>query len=223
MQTRQVISNRRLSPQISAFEKQTPFEKQTTYPDNRAADYASSLRAGVYGLWRGELSTFDFVENFAIAIERGFTQAWHAGMGECGVLPGDMTEEEKAELQDQINIEIGYVVNFANAVAEGNRDSGTLLRIHTERIPMWVNKYLGIRSLAKTFACADKMLEWVWNPIKEHCPDCLRLNGRVHRASVWRASGWWPRSIDLACGGFRCGCELMPTKKPGTPGRLPVK
>lgn len=45
----------------------------------------------------------------------------------------------------------------------------------------------------------------------EHCDDCLRLNGQVHTAADWFASGLYPQSPMLTCRGFRCQCKLIQT------------
>jgi hypothetical protein len=57
---------------------------------------------------------------------------------------------------------------------------------------------------------AQVNLEWIVGPT-EHCGDCLRLNGQVHSAEAWAASGWQPQSSALECGGFNCQCSLVPT------------
>jgi hypothetical protein len=87
---------------------------------------------------------------------------------------------------------------------------------------LWQNRYVGIRELGKVYACGDKKLKWVINPAKEHCADCEMLDGKVYRASTWKSSGWAPRSRVLACGGFKCGCELRQTSDPITSGKAPI-
>lgn len=189
--------------------------------DGDAEGYRMSVRAAVYGLWRGEFSLQDFVDQMVLAIETYFTRAWYEGMSACGIQPDEITTEERIRLIQEINTEYQYIVGFGEDILRNSRENGGKLAPLVARIPMWVNRYINVRETAKTYACNDMKFEWVVNPLKESCEDCLMLNGRVHRGSVWKASGWAPRSRNLACGGYKCGCELVATDKPALPGRPP--
>lgn len=185
------------------------------------ADYINSLRLYIAALWRGQIDLFDFLDSASFTIRRGFTRAFYEGAAECGVTPRELSFADTAVLETEINTEILYLLKFGNTITDESRDAGEKLREHTVRLPMWVNRYEMLRNLGRMTACADAKLEWVWNPIKEHCSDCGMLNGRVYRASKWNTSGWVPRGRNLACGGFKCGCDLIPTDKPITPGPIP--
>lgn len=190
-------------------------------PQANEIDYGRSVRSFVYGLWAGVLDGFGFVDGMAASIRRGFTQAWNDGARICGISPSEMSEEEQDRLQREINQEITYLSNFANDIIAASKASGGLLRVHTARIPMWVNSYARIRELAKMLACKDRKAIWKVNPLKEHCTDCLHVDGRVYRMSIWRKYGWEPRSRNLECRGYKCGCTLEFTDLPATPGRPP--
>lgn len=185
----------------------------------RELDYQGSLRSAARGLWSGEEGIFFFLDNATLAIERSFTAAWAEGLGECGISLSEQTPEEEARLRAEINLEIGYIAQFAWDINRNTKYSGGKLNEIFKRIEMWVNKYGMIRALARTYACGDEKLEWVMNPFKEHCRDCLRLNGKVYRRSVWRAQGIYPRMPSLECGGYRCGCDLVQTTLPLSRGR----
>lgn len=185
-------------------------------------DYHRSLRSSVYGLWRGQIDLFNFVDSMISGIQRGYTRAFYDGLAVCGVRPDEISAEEQAALDDEINTEIQYVVKIGNDVMQGNQDSGGKLRDLTNRLPMWENRYAAVYYLAQTLACGDRKLMWIWNPLKEHCSDCGVLNGRVYRASVWQRYQIFPRMRDLACGGFKCGCILQETDGRATPGRPPM-
>lgn len=59
---------------------------------------------------------------------------------------------------------------------------------------------------------ANKNGNFVWRyGDAEHCPDCLRLNGQVHRIRNWKASGFMPRANKLKCQGYNCKCTLERT------------
>lgn len=190
--------------------------------DMGQADYAASIRSNVRGFWSGAIPYDAFVHNMILAIDRGFTRAWNEGASECGITPADMTMEERDRLYSEINEEMAYVTDFAIAVEQASRANQGKLTPLLFRAEMWVNRYEEIRSLARSYTCADQKLRWEWNPIKEHCPHCERLNGRVYRASTWKRYNIYPRMPRLKCGGFRCGCMFIPTDDPVTPGRPPM-
>lgn len=190
-------------------------------PVDRSEHYRQSVRSPVYGLWRGALDVGEFLESMSLSIESYFRIAWYEGMASCGLSPADMTQEEENRLAQEITSEISYLNKYAVAIAENSKTQGGKLRDLTGRIPMWVNRYVGVRELAKLYACGDQKYRWDMGPTREHCHDCQMLSGRIYRASVWKASGWEPRSRDLACGGYKCLCTLTPTTLPATPGTPP--
>jgi hypothetical protein len=57
--------------------------------------------------------------------------------------------------------------------------------------------------------------------VVHNCNDCLKLEGKVKRASVWEASGIRPQSHALECRGYNCQCSLEETNEPLSRGPLP--
>ena len=53
---------------------------------------------------------------------------------------------------------------------------------------------------------------WRLGNTREHCADCLRLDGQVHTADEWRRAAIRPQSPNLECGGWNCDCRLEPTE-----------
>lgn len=186
------------------------------------SDYGLSVRAAVRGFWRGDLDFFMFVDTMNVTINRGFTRAWHEGIARCGLLPGDMTLEEIGRLNTEINSEISHILGFATSIEQGSKANNGKLAGHIKRAEMWSARYSAIRDLASSIGCPDLKMMWVMNPLKEHCSDCLNLDGRVYRSSVWRKYGIYPRMHALACRGFKCGCRFQPTTSPVTPGFPPA-
>lgn len=187
--------------------------------------YGLEVRRSVRGLWKGYLGINDFINTMSLAIRAGFTRAWHDGIATCGFKPQDMTLLESARLQLEINAEINYVVNFAQAIREGDQIAGGKLGPLIQRSQMWGLRYAYIYDLARTYACADQKLEWRINVtrfVKESCDDCLLLNGKVYRASEWRLHDVSPKMHRLKCGGYRCGCGFLTTTKPISTVPFPV-
>lgn len=191
------------------------------YSDSGRADYKRSINRLIYGLWSGQIDRFSFVDSMLLAINRGFTRAWHDGAAECGISPNEMTLEERGVLDTNINAEVGYAVDFAAEIVTGSKRNAGKLRPLQVRSEMWANGYDRMYNLGQQMACADSKLVWRLGVRKEHCGSCTRLDGRVYRASVWAKYGIAPQSRDLECGGWRCGCRFEQTNLPVTPGRPP--
>lgn len=184
-------------------------------------DLRNSLRSAIYGLWLGEFSLWNFVDIVVMTIDRSYTRAWYESMAECGLTPSEMTDDERERLNTEVANDIQYAVTFGNDIMNNSKRAKGKLGPLMQRAEMWFSRYTYVRDLARTYACGDQKLRWVWNPRKEHCSDCARLNGRVYRASVWRKYDLSPRSRDLECRGFHCGCQFIQTNEPVTPGRPP--
>lgn len=184
-------------------------------------DYRKSINAAVRALWTGETDLFGFVDGMVGSIRRGLTRAWHEGAGSCGMLPADLTVDELLILEGIINSEISHVLDFGRDIAEGSRANKGKITPLLRRAQMWGNKYMATLFQAQTTSCANLKLRWDWNPLKEHCPSCRVLNGRVYRASTWRKYDLYPRHRRLACHGLKCGCSFSTTQQPCTPGIPP--
>jgi len=111
-------------------------------------------------------------------------------------------------LADDIFVEDRY------APAEGQTSQDVEERLHS-RAGLWAATLLGMYAFGQMFRQDDPFLMWTVGPT-EHCEDCLRLNGQVHRASEWRASGWQPQSTVLQCKGYRCACSFVEVDGPAS-------
>lgn len=183
-----------------------------------AAPYGNKIRANVRRLYGGKINTFTFVDEMVSTIRDGLTEAFEAGAREVGVLPSELTQDEVGALNREISGELSHIYSFAADIAARSNGLPGLL----SRAGMWERKYSEVRSLAMVMAGKDKKLKWVVDRNKESCPDCIYLNGRVHRASTWARYGVRPRMRSLRCGGWRCGCSFVVTDEPVTPGRPPA-
>lgn len=183
--------------------------------------YRRYIREAVYGLWAGAFNEDEFISLLYETVRAGFTAAWHAGAKEMGIQPDELTVDERQALRGEMTLDFAYIVGFAAAIEAGSKANQGKLAPLMRRAELWMQRYLAVRNHAKQMAARDRKLKWVMHPLKEHCPDCLRLNGRVYRASTWGRYGLEPQSHDLQCGGWRCGCEFVPTDERATGGRPP--
>lgn len=188
------------------------------------SEYRSAIRSAVRGLWSGELDYSWFYDAMLSAIRFHIPQAWFLGAKECGILAGELTQEEKAALEQAIQYELQWINGFATAIEEGSKENGGKLSPLFSRAEIWIGRWNGVKSKAMAMACADQKLEWVLGPTDTSCSSCLKLAGKVKRSSYWNKVGVLPRqhgSELLACRGFRCLCEFQVTDEPASKGPLP--
>lgn len=185
------------------------------------AGFGIAVRAAVRGLWRGYFDEMDFVVQMSNALDRYLTEAWHEGAARCGIRPEELTIAETQAMLNFIAGQYNYVMNFGRSVAEGSRANGGKLGPLLARAELWTERYNEARNRGAIMACGDQKMVWRLGPTRDHCRDCARLHGRVHRASVWEQYDVYPKNSNLECGGWRCLCQLLPTNLPGTPGRPP--
>jgi hypothetical protein len=186
--------------------------------------YRRDLRAVVRGLWSGILTFDQAADSMDIAIERNLTQAWNQGARECGIRPDELSEDELDALQERITDELVNLSGFLLVIQEKSKANGGKLAPLFRRVELWVNRFPDIQNQAKTMACADEKLIWVLGRVEKHCRTCLKLAGKVKRASFWLRSGIRPQNPPnefLECGGWRCDCRLSKTDKPVSKGPLP--
>ena len=187
--------------------------------------YRSALRAGVRGLWNGELDLLLFGDQFDSAINRYFTEAWVAGMAEAGLSKEDMNADEQRALADMIFAEEGYVSGFGQDILAESKAAGFPLEPHFQRVEMWVKRYANVKNQALQLARTDPVLEWVTHAA-ESCTSCLKLNGQRRRSSTWAKVDLRPQHPKLECmrsaGGVDvCKCTFNVTDQSPTRGRLP--
>jgi hypothetical protein len=188
------------------------------------AQYRARLRSAAYGYWRGAGDYDWFLYQMIIIIEMGLTQAWNEGAAECGITPDEMTFREKMVLSGLIHEEQSHIDGFAKFIEQNSKATGGQRGTIYNRLELWVNRYNAVKNKSKTETCADQKLVWKLNALrisKEHCSSCLKMAGKVKRASQWQAAGVAPQSPDLECGGWRCACALVPTDEPMSKGPLP--
>jgi hypothetical protein len=194
------------------------FEEQSRQADS----YRRNIRAAVRALWLGAMDIDQFFSAMDSIIRIGIPQAWYEGAAECGVKPNELRPEERIEIERAIASELNYVIGFGDAIEAGNKASGGKLTPLMMRADLWVNRFNQVKERGKGMACADQKAKWVYGDTIDHCDDCSRAVGRVYRLSTWEKYGWVPGSKELACGGWRCKCQRVPTDEPCTPGRPPI-
>src|SRR5512146_222316 len=197
----------------------------TAYYAAKAEKYtAESYRAGIERVARvfydgGGRQNFN--ETLRHVIRIGLRDAFILGGEDIGIPEEEFIQADWDDLTKIIEGEQSCVASLADFIREA-QGNGTSFDQLSRRFDSWGNRFTDVRNQAKLILGKDEKLEWVYGDT-EHCDTCARLNGKVKRASVWAAyvQPRNPPNAKLDCGGWRCQCELMPTDKPVTRGRLP--
>jgi len=184
--------------------------------------YRKSLRDAVRGLWSGAIDYIQFTRAMRSAINRRLKQAWLEGAAACGISEEELTPAEWTAMDLAIVNELGFVERFADDIEMGSRANSGKVKPLLTRVEMWTNRYKDVVNRAKQMACADRKLLWRLGATIEHCRDCARYDGRIHRGSTWARYEIRPQSPKLACHGFNCACTLDPTDERALPGRPPA-
>jgi len=151
------------------------------------------------------------IENLMLGLlQSSGVKAFTDGLREGGVndAPDD---SDLQEIQNIISDSIDYLDPMLQAAFDG---SITPNDVQT-RAAMWTNKTLTqFFNAGRISSDKNAMYEWFLGPTDQHCPDCQRLAGQVHRFKEYYTRDWLPQSDRLDCHGFRCQCKLMRTDKP---------
>lgn len=187
------------------------------------AGYQLNLRAAIYGLWAGRIDFDQAFSQIYSAIDRGLTQGWYEGAKQCGIMPAELSPEERQALAIAIASEKNEVFGLLDDVEANSKANGGKRTALYQRLGPWVNRYRDVVNRAKLMACGDRKLKWVLGPT-EHCSSCMKLSGKIKRTSTWNRLGVQPQAPPnplLECGGWNCQCSLVPTNEPGSRGPLP--
>jgi hypothetical protein len=159
-------------------------------------------------------------------IRSQYPVAWAEGMMEVGLTPADMTARERQALQAATNAAVSAIPGLEQFIITHLRKDDltrTYAATIAPRVNIWINGYGAVANRAAAMAGKDEKLEWRLG-VAEHCTSCIRLNGKVKRASWWVNNGVLPAvpgADYLVCRGFNCKCSLNPTDKPLSRGRMP--
>lgn len=129
----------------------------------------------------------------------------------------ELSEETRLVLEREITIHLRSLDDFGEGIYAGRYGPDDLgLQGAHYRISTWLNIAAGVVFLGMLYQPHEVYLRWNYSIFKEHCGDCVRLNGQVHTAAEWRAAGWYPRSFGLECHGVNCGCSFSETAGPSS-------
>lgn len=189
-----------------------------------AASYGRDVRGIFHALWAGTVDADYALDEMRNTVRIGLTRAFREGTKQCGIEPIDWSPEEKMALGNAIANEDSRIWSVLMFIEQNSKARGSKRGPVTARAAVWVNRYRDAANMAKVMACADKKLEWVLGPTKKHCSSCIKLAGKVKRASYWDRMGIRPQNPAnpmLECQGYKCLCDFRVTDLHMSPGPLP--
>lgn len=173
------------------------------YADTRANFYSEVL-GFITDAQANDINRQNFAGRMRAALRRYGLVAFRDGMNDANYNPESMSAEELAAFRSWQSDQSSYVTNFG---AEIFKQGITELEI-TARASMWTNKSLDtIYWQGVAFGAPNKLYRWVLGDT-EHCHTCLSLEGKARTMKDWQAT-IMPRSSQLDCGGYNCGCSLV--------------
>lgn len=153
------------------------------------------------------LTPAEFETLLLATLERSGQDAFMDGLSQGGI--NELSDLDRSELMRWTIDQIDFIDSLKSDIFEG----GLTLAQVPMRADMWANKSLtDAYNMGVSSADRDGMYEWVYGAT-EHCADCARLNGQVHRYSQWYSKGWLPQSDRLDCHGYLCQCRLVKTQR----------
>jgi len=190
----------------------------------RASSYGRDIRGIFRALWAGTTDADYALGLLLDTVRIGLTRAFTEGTAQCHIVPAEWSSAEKIALNDAIHNERSRIWQVLMFIEQNSKANGGKRAVVDARAALWVNRYQDIANQAKVMACGDKKLEWVLGPTKKHCSSCLKLAGKVKRASQWDRMGIRPQNPPnpmLECVGYNCLCDLRITDRHMSPGPLP--
>lgn len=160
-----------------------------------------------------EIERNDFEGEAAAIALLYFVQLYLIGSG------GDDIGEGQADFDSELATNNEAIPGLADDIYNGrysaNEETGQTAEVGRamlrSRLFLWTATAASIYALGQLFNEAVSKYAWALGGTLEHCVDCRRLNGQVHRRLEWWFSGYRPQGRNLACGGWRCDCSLVPT------------
>lgn len=169
-------------------------------------DFEATLAALFAAAKAGELAPLRLGTILRAELRRYGMKAMLDGLRDGGVTVDRLTDEDDlATFHQWMTEQVLHVSRLVMRIRRAELDAW-------DRATLWTNKsLLAIYHAGVASADYNSLYKWVYGDTIEHCKDCARFNGQVHRMQTWMTHGKLPQGNDLACGGFFCKCRLVKT------------
>jgi hypothetical protein len=186
--------------------------------------YYRSLTHNVTMLYNGQIGG-DFIDIMQNLIHGQLSDAYESALADNGIMPGEATEQMRAQVQAFIKSDQGYVESYYRDIIDAAVDEKPIDGL-LSRVDLWANRWNEVYNAAQVTITSTYGGKLMWVESDEtidKCNTCIRLDGIVAFASDWEAAGVFPQNAPnqaLICGGWNCGCSLVPTDKRRSPNAL---
>jgi hypothetical protein len=185
--------------------------------------YEREMWLSMLAFYNLQIQYTTFVDDMKDHIKKQFNAAWVEGASDMNIRQWTFTQEDMATLETMIAWEYAFIAQLVVDIDRA-RTVGLGASPFKQRASLWANRYDNVLNAARTHFGGQQLLEWVLGMTEKHCASCLALNGTVATANEWkeaRKNGVYPQSPMLACHGYRCDCQQLPTNNPPT-GAIPT-
>jgi hypothetical protein len=184
------------------------------------AQYLRQLRQYARDYFTQKIDDTGFLDKMLTSITSQINRAWNEGMRANGLDPAkDKTDEMRNRVDELVRNEQDHITNLADLINQQRANGVDDMIAINARVDVWANRYTDVVNTAKAeTAPPDDLLEWVYGDTV-HCETCAALNGTVLTAEEWKQGDYHPQqppNEKLDCGGWRCKCKLVKTKKKRT-------
>jgi len=157
----------------------------------------------------------EFVDILGALIRGQMKDAYNRAYADAGfsdALPDWLGADLEAIQTDQASFD--YIYQYYKDIVDSQVD-GKPLQPLLDRVSLWSNRWKEAYSRANVTIQSQLggRLMWKEGDTVDKCETCVSLNGIVAFATEWELSGFKPQGSNLICGGWNCGCELVPTDK----------
>jgi hypothetical protein len=192
--------------------------------------FLRTLTALVNRVYAGEMGD-EFISQasalIASQINKAYKQAW-LDVGDEGQPSPALKAQLTADAEALILKQYDWIDRYYNDIVRA-RDNDVPPNAVLARVRLWANRYneAYTDAIMTIKAEVEERLQWQMGGMEEHCDICQQLNMIVARASEWQALGVQPQMGPnpalqphdglKGCGGWNCGCRLLPTTQRRTP------
>jgi hypothetical protein len=185
--------------------------------------YYRSLTHNVTMLYNGQIGG-DFIDIMQNLIHGQLSDAYESALADNGIMPGEATEQMRAQVQAFIESDQGYVESYYRDIIDAAVD-GKPIESVLYRVDLWASRWNEVYQAAITTITSiyGGKLIWVEGDTVDKCDTCVALNGICAFASEWEAAGVHPGGGPnplLKCAGWKCECRLDPTERRRSPRAL---
>lgn len=201
------------SGKVAPSTDETTLTKETSFNDPSLEQYERQFRYLIEQALRSEIGRERFTGVLEQIVAAVLITLFARG---SRLSASEFTDDMREAISVEIDVHIRSLAGFADDIyIHGLYVPGGLgVQGALDRVTSWLTIASGVIFLGMLYRVDDPYLRWNVSILKEHCGSCAHLNGQVHTATEWRASGWYPRSFDLECRGVHCGCWLSQVEGP---------